>query len=100
MQNLTQSASSLSLLQAAFPGRISLTAPEVGTACNITPASIRTLRCRGAFRIPSSSNGGKHLFDIRDVADFLDARRKPKSQRGAPTKVQRIARAAAQNAGV
>lgn len=89
----TIETTSLYLLQAAFPGRVSLTAPEVGTACNITPASIRTLRCRGVFRIPSFSNGGKHLFDIRDVAEFLDARRTPKPKRGAPTKAQRLARA-------
>lgn len=93
MQNQTASTSSLALLQAAFPGKIILTSDEVGIACNITPASIRTLRCRGVFRIPSFSNGGKHLFDIRDVAEFLDSRRTPKPKRGAPTKAQRIARA-------
>lgn len=83
----------LALLQAAFPGQIWLNCQQVGQVCNITPASIRTLRARGEFKIPSISNGGKHVFDIRDVAAFLDGQRTPKPKRGARKKAERMAAA-------
>lgn len=85
------STSALALLQSAFPGQIWLDSKQVGQACNITPASIRTLRARGKFKVPSISNGGKHLFDIRDVAAYLDAQRTPKPKRGARSKAERLA---------
>lgn len=88
-----QKLTTLGLIQAAFPGKIYLNSEEVALAGNLTPGSIRTLRCRGEFDLESlpRNGSGKCRFDIRDVADWLDARRAPgKKKRGAKTKVERL----------
>jgi len=84
----------LELLQRAFPGKIRLDSAETANAIGITRGSIRTLRSRGTFTIPSTSNGGDHYFDVRDVAAFLDNQRTLKPKRGAPTKAARLAKIA------
>lgn len=85
----------LELLLQAFPGKFRLDSAETARAIGITRGSIRTLRSRGTFKIPSQSNGGSHYFDIRDVAAFLDAKRTLKPRRGAPTKAERMAKVSA-----
>lgn len=84
--------SSLALLQATFPRKISLSAHDVAACCPFTTSSIRTMNCRGVFPISSTSNGGRRHYDIRDVAAYLDSLRTPKPKRGAPTKAERLAR--------
>lgn len=85
--------SALELLQAAHPGKIRLDGAECAAAIGITAGSIRTLRSRGTFTIPSSTASGKgQYFDIRDIATYLDAQRKVKPRRGAPTKAARLAK--------
>lgn len=81
--------SSLALLQAAFPGVINLTTKNVGVVCSFTPGSIRTLVSRGTFEIKSTSSGRRRIFDIRDVAEYLDKRRAPKPRRGPKSKVEK-----------
>lgn len=86
--------SSFALLQSLFHNRILLSSADLAQVLGITPASLRTRRCHGAFAIPSLTNGRDHRYDIRDVAAYLDARRIPKPRRGAPTKAERMAKAA------
>lgn len=86
----SSSVSSLALLQASFPNTFLLSSANVAQVLGITPASLRTRRCTGKFAIPSASNGRDHRYDIRDVAEYLDARRTPKPKRGAPTKAARM----------
>lgn len=81
--------SALNLLQQAFPGCFRLTTKQIAASLSSTPASIRTMRCRGTFPIPSTNDG---RYDIRDVAEYLDKQRTPKPRRGAPTKAERLAK--------
>ncbi len=86
-------SSTLIFLKELFPQKIFLDSADLCTALNTTPSSIRTLRCRGKFNIPSFSQGGKHLFDIRSVAKYIDEKNTPKPKRGARTKAERLAKA-------
>lgn len=68
----------------------------------ITTQNEKTIRnglLKGQYPIPSFRIGGKRLFRLIDVAEYLDqqyrAANKPVVRRGRPTKVQQIARAAA-----
>lgn len=92
-RSIATDITALDLLQRIYPGKIRLDAKETAAAIGITPGSIRTLRCRGTFAIKSVSEKGYcQYFDIRDVAEYLDAQRTPKPRRGAPTKAARLAK--------
>ncbi len=90
----------LALLQAAFPSKIWLSSADVARAANLKSAgSFRTLRARGSIDLQPTRKGGRD-YDIRAVAEWLDARNAPKKKRGAHTKVQRTAEAVAAQGGV
>ena len=68
---------------------------------SITTQNVKTIQngiLKGEYPIPSFKIGGKRVFRLLDVADYLDRQfafaNKPKSnkKRGRPTKVEQIAR--------
>lgn len=92
MQVITPATPALDFIRATFPNQLQLTSKQVACLLGITTASIRTMRCRGVFKIPSTSSGKDHRYDVRDVAAYFDAARTPKPKRGAPTKAERLAK--------
>lgn len=79
---MSTTTTTLALLQAAFPSKISLSSADVAKAANLKSAgSLRTLRARGSIDLQPSTEGGRN-YDIRVVANWLDERNAPKKRGG------------------
>lgn len=97
-----QSLTGFDLIQLFYPKQVKLDTEQVGTLIDKQDRSIRNDICRGRFPIKhlkvGKSKASKIYFDVRDVAEYLDAQRE-KPVRGRPTKASKMA-ASQQEGGV
>lgn len=99
----TEALSGLDLIQLAFPGTLQLLVEDVANLVRLKTGTIRNMISEKTFPIPSTKENGSHrVFDVRDVAAYLDAKRvkahqessiliaNSKPKLGASTKAERI----------
>jgi hypothetical protein len=87
--------SGLDLIQHFFPKQAHLSIASVAILLGCAEQSIRNAISKNTFPIISSKEGAKRYCDVRDVAMYLDSKRKvahtiPKRRRGRPTKAEQL----------
>ena len=88
--------STLAVLQQQFPQRAALDCKELALALGASWKHIANSAAADEYPIRSLKIGGKRVFPLAAVAEFLDAGRR---RRGRPTKAEQIARRAGRAAG-
>ncbi len=81
--------STLAVLQQQFPQRAALDCKELALALGASWKHIANAAAADEYPIRSLKIGGKRVFPLAAVAEFLDAGRR---RRGRPTKADQIAR--------
>lgn len=82
-------------LDRLFPQQINLSIDETARAIGRHPASLRNMSTLGKLPFATIKIGSRRLVPKSALAAYLASLQAPKPQRGAPTKAQRIAKAAA-----
>jgi len=92
-QHITEATLSLDRL---YPGQINLSVDETARAIGLHPASLRNMQTLGTLPFQTLKLGRRRLVPKSALAVYLASlQAPPKPKRGAPTKAQRIAKAAA-----
>lgn len=99
---MSLNASTLALLRETFPKQLEIDTADLATLIHSTPDSIRTRRSRGDFHIPShqGSDRGHHMYDLRDVAEYIDQCRGAKTKKASVGRPTKIEQRAAEKAGL
>lgn len=89
-------SSSLSILQAQFPGQIRIALPAAATALDLAEQTLRNKIHEGTFKIPTVLDGGRRFVFIQDLAEYLETQRiaasaGKKKRRGPRTKAEKFA---------
>lgn len=99
-------ANSLDLIQQFYPKTFRIDTDQLAILIGLGSQTVRNKTSKNTLRIKSMKDGARRLFDIRDVAAFLDEQRDqsnttqttpPLRKVGRPTKASQMANAAAKS---
>lgn len=97
--------SALDIVHRFYPGQIVLDTSQLGNLLGLHPQYVRNRISTGRFPIRPLTLGRNYVFDVRDVAEFIDASRLTREaraqeqkeltrrKRGRPSKADLIERA-------
>lgn len=85
-------STTLDIIRAQYPNRITLSVEELAQLINVSTGRIRKAVCAGRFFIPARRNGNRIMFPVAAVVAVLDggALPPPKCGPGRPRKVKQL----------